>query len=256
MELNKIKKALAQIRAEEIKEIKNKIKKIDLNTAEKNWNCTKWNGGTIYTQSTLTEKQKTKSNTEQKRILEKKELNILENKYKKDIEKIENLEKVDYLPKRLEIEIDWHNSRTWGACPSAKLWANYCGYYESRTIGGCGYDKRSTAAAEVLGQCKELKAAAFALLECQKMELIKKVLKKYTDTRALFGYGLHFGRSSVYFGSGCGMGSILQELEHLGYKVITRHEPNRGADYYQLEQDTKSKELKKILKKFEGAKNE
>ena len=256
MELNKIKRGLELAQAEEIKKAKNNIKRIDLKTGNKNWNGWKWNGGSIYTKYGLTENQRQKPIKEQKQILLNKELKEIERTFKKHFEELETLEKVDYLPSRLEISIDWHNSRTWGACPSGKLWAFGCGYYDCGSVGGCGYDKRSTAAAKVLEQCKELKAAAFAVLNTQKIEYITKSFLKYIDQRELLGYGLHLGAFYCSFGGGCGIGSILEELEHLGYKVTARHEPSRGADFYQLETDNKNKYYKIIDKALKGGKNE
>ena len=252
MKLNKIKRGLELARAEEVKQLKNNIKKLDLKSGERVWCGWKWNGGDIYTKHGLTDRESQRPEAEQKKIILYKELKELERKFKKHFEELEELEKVDYLPKVLEISINWHTSRTWGACPSAEMWARGVGYYEGGTVGGCGYDKRSTAAAEVLGKCKELKAAAFAVLNAQKLEYITKCFLKYVDQRELLGYGLHLGALSCSFGGGCGMGSILEELEHLGYKVTARHEPNRGADFYQLEQDPKNKAYKTIKKALQG----
>lgn len=255
MELLRIRKALETVKAEEIKATKNKIKYIDTSTMDKNWNCYKWNNNTFYTENGLTEREQQKSIKEQKAILLKKELKTIEKNYTKYFEKLAELERVDYIPKQIEIAINWTPSRTWGANPKAELWLHSCGYYMSGSIGGCGYDKRSTAAAEVLGKSKELKAIAFILLNNYKMDFIKKVFSGYVDLREYFGYGLSLGKLYCNFGGGCGMSSILDELKQLGYKTITAHEPNRGSDYYLLELDTKSKAYKQVKKALAGVEN-
>jgi hypothetical protein len=54
---------------------------------------------------------------------------------------------------RLEIEINWTKSRTWGYCPTASaMWRTSAGWGACRNMahaGGCGYDKASTVIAEV-----------------------------------------------------------------------------------------------------------
>ena len=255
MKLEKIRKGLEQAKAQQEKEIKNKIKAIDFTTAEKNWNCWKWNGGTIYTEKGLTEKEEQKTDKEKRAALLKKELKIIDKKYQKHFEKLAKLEAVEFIPSNIEIAIDWTASRTWGNNPKAAAWLAGCGYYESSRVGGCGYDKRSTAAAEALGQSLELQAAAFALFNTFKQKEITAAFLKYVDFREFFGYGLHLGALYCNFGAGCGMGAILEELEALGYRVTARHEPQRGGDFYKLEANTKGKRWRTVKKALQGGKN-
>lgn len=188
------------------------------------------------------EESKGKSGAELRKVIKE---------YNKHLAAVEEMERVDFIPDRLEMSIDWTASRTWGSNPCARLWAIGCGYHESRSVGGCGYDKRSTAAAEALEQNINIKALAFALLNSYNLAFIYKVLKSYTDTREVFGYGLHFGRVYCNFGAGCGMSSVVNELEHLGYKCEAQHEPQRGSDYYLFILNKKSKGGR-IAKKIKG----
>lgn len=154
--------------------------------------------------------------------------------------RVEKAERVEGFPQSLKIAINWSVSRTWGSCPRAELWAGaFGGYHDGRRVGGCGYDKRSTAAAEVLEACEAIKALALYCLNRKDGETIKKALNG-GDLRAVFGYGLHFSGAGVRFGAGCGMSSVLEELQALGYRVIFKHEPNVGGDVYALELDKKS----------------
>lgn len=54
---------------------------------------------------------------------------------------------------RLEIEINWTKSRTWGYCPTASaMWLTSAGWGAWNNMAhasGCGYDKASTVIAEV-----------------------------------------------------------------------------------------------------------
>lgn len=258
MKLKKIKKAFEKLEREELAGIKKAIKIIDLKTEGQDWAGYYWkaepNGLTvehIRTKSGLTELEKTKTESEQRARLLKKETKAIKKQYQAYYNKLDKLGAVDYIPNRIEIAIDWTQSRTWGACPSASVWLSGAGFFTSRKVGGCGYDKRSTAAAEALAQSINMQALAFALLESWKLADIVGVFRSYKDLRAAFGYGLHFGKCYAAFGSGCGMCSILEELERLGYKVTARHEPNRGGDYYALEIDPKNKNYKTIKKNIE-----
>lgn len=63
----------------------------------------------------------------------------------------------------LKISIEWKKSRMWGSNPTAECWYTYkkdgnthSNYVKSGSIGGCGYDKGSTAVSQCLNQVNEI----------------------------------------------------------------------------------------------------
>ncbi len=86
----------------------------------------------------------------------------------------------------VKISMEWKKSRMWGANPTAEMWAselNDSNYYVSGSISGCGYDKGSTAVANVLNQSNGILKALYALKEAN----------INTNNRDLFGYGAGYG---------------------------------------------------------------
>lgn len=64
----------------------------------------------------------------------------------------------------VKVSIEWKRSKMWGYNPTAEAWSSFIdkngnrnsNYAKSGSIGGCGYDKKSTAVAEVLNQFNEV----------------------------------------------------------------------------------------------------
>lgn len=101
----------------------------------------------------------------------------------KRLETIENTEKpynVDF-----SISVEWKKNRTWGSNPTAEAYIPGLGNVSSGSIGGCGYDKQSTAVAKVLNQNNYL-----IFLLCQEKNRPKNKGKKNRD---IFGYGSGYG---------------------------------------------------------------
>lgn len=86
-----------------------------------------------------------------------------------------------------KIQVEWRKNRTWGANPFAECWLNNSGYFVSGSIGGCGYDKLSTAVANVLNQIPALKK----LLYTYKNDWLAS--KPEINNRDLLGYGSGYG---------------------------------------------------------------
>ncbi len=84
--------------------------------------------------------------------------------------------------KSIKISVEWKKNRTWGANPTCEAWTNI-DYYKSGSIGGCGYDKLSTAIAEALNQSNEFLKQMYLLKE-------KNAGKKNGE---VFGYGSGYG---------------------------------------------------------------
>lgn len=90
---------------------------------------------------------------------------------------------------RIDIVIEWRNNRTWGANPKAFATVyhndNTIERFESSSIGGCGYDKQSTAIAQALNQSNEF-------LKMMYTEKNRPKNKNKTN-REVFGYGSGYG---------------------------------------------------------------
>ena len=178
---------------------------------------------------TLTEKQKTLTLEEKKKILINKLTKKAEKeqeyyiKYFKEIEQSEDI-------KEIEIETTFVKSRTWGWCPFAEMWTDV-GYIKTSRASGCGYDKESTTTAEALNTLKGIKKLIFKKLNKKSAKEIYNILKG-ADARDLLGYGLNFYKK-VYFAGGVGVDCHLNILQNLGYKLIAEHH-GQTSNYYKL----------------------
>jgi len=91
----------------------------------------------------------------------------------------------------VKIQIEWKRSKMWGSNPNAECWYGYIdnlGYYNSGyvisgSVGGCGYDKQSTAVANCINQINAIIKPLY--------ELKNKNIDK--DNRQVFGYGSGYG---------------------------------------------------------------
>jgi len=90
-----------------------------------------------------------------------------------------------------KISVEWKRSATWGANPTAEAWIRFINkdgqtdsiYLKSSSIGGCGYDKLSTAIAEALNQSNEVLKPLY-LLKNKNIE---------AKNHELIGYGSGYG---------------------------------------------------------------
>lgn len=118
----------------------------------------------------------------------------------------------------VKISIEWKRSRMWGNNPSAECWYSYkdasgdrhSNYVTSGSIGGCGYDKQSTAVAEVVNQSNAFLKAMYLLKEKHPT----------TNNRELFGYGSGSGILPALEG-GVGISCYPRIFETIGYKFET-----------------------------------
>lgn len=180
----------------------------------------------------ITELQAKKTLTEQKEIILKKYIKQQDKKKEKILNKLKAVEEIEETPKRIDINVNWKKSATWGANPTAEMWAN--GYFESSSIGGCGYDKESTATAQVLNQDKSILKLLYIEFE-KYLKKNKTMLKHkgYINGREFCEYGC-----SCYhlpeFDGGVGFNCHRWILSKLGYKCIAESHP-RMADTYHFE---------------------
>ena len=94
----------------------------------------------------------------------------------------------------VKISIEWKRSQMWGSNPIAECWYAYndkegnrnSNYVKSGSIGGCGYDKQSTAISECLNQINEVLKPLYHLKNEQLATSDKK-------NHELFGYGSGYG---------------------------------------------------------------
>lgn len=88
---------------------------------------------------------------------------------------------------KVTITIEWKKNRTWGANPTAEARVSYlngtCDHFSSGSIGGCGYDKESTAVAKCVNQINGILKALY----------LKKEKQAKKNNREVFGYGAGYG---------------------------------------------------------------
>lgn len=126
-----------------------------------------------------------------------------------------------------KISMEWKKSRMWGNNPNAECWYSYTdingeyksGYVVSGSIGGCGYDKGSTAVAKCLNQINEVLKPLYA----KKDKAIKGLTKPDHNTihRDIFGYGSGYGILPSIEG-GVGVSCYPEIFSSIGYKFSTQ----------------------------------
>ena len=139
------------------------------------------------------------------------------------------------LPKNIRIEVTWKKSQTWGANPIAAVWADfYLG--ESRSVGGCGFDKESTAIAEPFNRSKQM--AKIAIIAKFVDIKYKNMGWKEKHEKGIFtySYGVRFSifnNNGIYWEGGVGASSFMNCIKTAGYKMDTEFHP-KYSDCYSL----------------------
>lgn len=114
-----------------------------------------------------------------------------------------------------KITVEWKKNRTWGANPTAEAWAQFKNkeghidstHTSSGSIGGCGYDKKSTAVANALNQ---INAILKPLYKAKNKDIEK-------PNRELLGYGSGYG-ILPHLEGGVGVECYPRIFEKVGYK--------------------------------------
>jgi hypothetical protein len=109
----------------------------------------------------------------------------IEKNYQKTIQKeLNELTEIENAPdlKYINISVEWKPSKTWGKNPRAEA-RDGVGRYDSGSVGGCGYDKQSTAVANAVNQSKSLLKELYKVRETD----------VNTHLHLLFGYGAGYG---------------------------------------------------------------
>lgn len=127
---------------------------------------------------------------------------------KKELQFDENLPEIT----ELTITVEWKKSATWGANPTAEAYVNGVGNVSSGSIGGCGYDKCSTAVARVINQVPQFLKLMY--------ELKDKPKNYKRKSHEVFGYGSGYGVLPAFEG-GVGVSVYDRIFKSIGYKFET-----------------------------------
>ena len=140
-------------------------------------------------------------------IIKKATKKYAENLQKK-IDKINDISEAENF-KNATLTVEWTKSKMWGNNPQCELIGNNRRYVSSR-IGGCGYDKESTATSEALNQFKSILNLMYML----KNDNIDK------NNHELFGYGSGYG-ILPYFEGGVGISTMYDICKSIGLEFKT-----------------------------------
>lgn len=140
------------------------------------------------------------------------------------------------LPTNIRIDVSWKKSQTWGANPQAEVWTDeYLGL--SRSVGGCGYDKESTAIAEPFNRSKQMaKIAIIAKFIDSKYGNMGWKEKGEKGIIFTCSYGVHFSifhNNGIYWEGGVGASIFMNCIKTAGYKMDAEFHP-KYSDCYQL----------------------
>jgi len=129
------------------------------------------------------------------------------------------------LPTAIRIEVNWKKSRTWGSNPTAEVWAD--GYSSYGPVGGCGYDKESTATAYAFKEniVFDRIAATCAWLDMKE----SKATGRNENT-----YGYRLGYTGFHFEGGVGYSCHNRIIKRAGYRSTGEFHP-KTADGYNYE---------------------
>ncbi len=116
------------------------------------------------------------------------------------------------------ISVEWKKNRTWGANPKAEIKGSFEDlngetkyfYFQSESIGGCGYDKLSTAVAQVVNQVNPILRSLY----------IAKNKDISAKNRDLIGYGSGYSTLPRLEG-GVGVSCYPRIFEAIGYDFET-----------------------------------
>jgi len=135
----------------------------------------------------------------------------------REVSKIKAVENAGALLE-VKISIEWKRSQMWGSNPKAECWASFINkdgnhdsiYVVSGSIGGCGYDKQSTAVANCLNQINAVLQPLYAI----------KDGSINSKNHELLGYGSGYGILPSIEG-GVGVSCYPAIFNKIGYKFKT-----------------------------------
>lgn len=153
-----------------------------------------------------------------KQIMLKKVQKDYEKELKKELEKIAKIKATEPI-KHGKMDIEWTHNRTWGNCPKGEY--KNCFYYQNyRSVTGYGYDKLSTLTANMLNDDTHFKSYLYAFIE-------KNHINKNNIEQKL-GYGIRMYNGQPYFEGAVGVECHTRILKKLGF--IVNHADCKRAD--------------------------
>lgn len=147
-----------------------------------------------------------------KNYLTARKAKAIDKEIEKDLLHLQTVEQAADL-ESITVSVEWKKSRMWGSNPTADARVcdkEYGHNYSSGSIGGCGYDKCSTAVANAINQSNSFLKAMYQLKE-------QNVSKKNHE---LFGYGSGYGILPRLEG-GVGVSCYPRIFETIGFKFQT-----------------------------------
>lgn len=127
------------------------------------------------------------------------------------------------LPASIRVEVNWKKSRMWGSNPTAEVWAD-C-YTSSPSIGGCGFDKESTATAIAFKEniVFDRIAATCAWLDMKESKATGSESKTY---------GYHVGYTGFRFDDAVGYECHNRIIKRAGYRSTGEFHPKMADGYH------------------------
>lgn len=147
-----------------------------------------------------------------KNYLTARKAKAIDKSIEKELHHLQTVENASDL-ESITVSVEWKKSRMWGSNPTAEARVcdkEYGHNYSSGSIGGCGYDKCSTAVANALNQSNSFLKAMYQVKE-------QNVSKKNHE---LFGYGSGYGILPRLEG-GVGVSCYPRIFETIGFKFQT-----------------------------------
>lgn len=131
------------------------------------------------------------------------------------------------LPREIRVEVNWKKSRTWGSNPTAEVWAD--GYTSYGPVGGCGYDKESTATAHAFN---DNPVFARIVATCAWLDM------KESEATGRHGttYGYLVDCAGFRFEVSVGYSCHRNIIERAGYRTVAEFHP-KMADGYTYEKN-------------------
>lgn len=129
------------------------------------------------------------------------------------------------LPATINVEVNWKKSRTWGSNPTAEVWAD--SYTSHGPVGGCGFDKESTATAYAF---KENIVFDRIVATCAWLDMKESKATGRNETT----YGYRLGYSGFHFEGGVGYSCHDTIIKRAGYRSMGEFHP-KMADGYRYE---------------------
>lgn len=158
--------------------------------------------------------RKWKSATELKGYLKARMIKDFDKQLKKQLSRVDAVINAPKL-ESITISVEYKKNRVWGVNPRAEAEERAEGFFmrhDSGSIGGCGYDKQSTAIASALNQCNSL------LKELYKAK--NKAKNIDLKNSEVFGYGSGYGILPNIEG-GVGVSCYPRIMEAIGLKFET-----------------------------------